>query len=479
MILKYNKVYKEESDAWFLNHQDKICKTKEDKNRLHFHLMGETGWVNDPNGLCQFNGVYHIYYQYCPYDSEGTLKVWGHYTTKDFIHYKQEDITFYPDQDMDAHGVYSGSAFIEDNTIHYFYTGNVKLFDKDDYDYINAGRVANVIHVSSKDGYHFSEKELVLENKDYPKNMSNHVRDPKIYKKEDIYYMVLGARDIQSKGCILVYESKDLKKFTYHSTITTEKTFGYMWECPDVFELDGALVLISCPQGVETQGIDYENVHSVTSMILDANFTSKEYRIHDTHLLDRGFDFYAPQTFLDENGRRILIGWMGIPDAAYTNPTIAYHWQHALTLPRELHVRENKVYQMPIEELKKLRTSSKKYTIDTFNKANISREIYELEVQFKEEKESSVCFGEGVKLMYEKGILTLDLHKSGSGREKRSVKIDKVESLRVYKDTSSLEIFVNEGEEVFTTRVYMSNKEIMCIKGKGNVILHELKGFTY
>lgn len=38
---------------------------------------------------------------------------------------------------------------------------------------------------------------------------------------------------------------------------------------------------------------------------------------------DMGFDFYAPQTFEDAKGRRILIGWMGLPDVEeeYTNPT--------------------------------------------------------------------------------------------------------------------------------------------------------------
>ena len=59
-------------------------------------------------------------------------------------------------------------------------------------------------------------------------------------------------------------------------------------------------------------------------------------------LFDRGFDFYAPQSFEDESGRRILIGWMGIPDADYTNPTEEAGWQHALTIPRELSVRDGK-----------------------------------------------------------------------------------------------------------------------------------------
>ena len=91
-----------------------------DQDRLKFHLMPKTGWLNDPNGLCQFNGTYHIYYQYTPFEPTGELKTWGHYTTKDFIHYEDFGPVVFPDEDIDAHGVYSGSAFIEDDTIHYF-----------------------------------------------------------------------------------------------------------------------------------------------------------------------------------------------------------------------------------------------------------------------------------------------------------------------------------------------------------------------
>ena len=50
------------------NHQNMRDNVKKDKNRLHYHLMPPTGWLNDPNGLCQKDGIYHIYFQYTPYD---------------------------------------------------------------------------------------------------------------------------------------------------------------------------------------------------------------------------------------------------------------------------------------------------------------------------------------------------------------------------------------------------------------------------
>lgn len=81
----------------------------------------------------------HIYFQYTPFLAGWGTKLWGHYTTKDWIHYKEEEPFLYPDEEWDRDGVYSGSAYTCEDGIHYFYTGNVKLWDKD-YDYIMNGR---------------------------------------------------------------------------------------------------------------------------------------------------------------------------------------------------------------------------------------------------------------------------------------------------------------------------------------------------
>ena len=147
MFEKYKKVYKADYEKWYKENEAYRQRVAADQDRLKFHLMPKTGWLNDPNGLCQFNGTYHIYYQYTPLEPTGEL----------------------------------------DDTIHYFYTGNLKYFDRDDYDYINNGRGSNTITFTSKDGYEFTKKELLMTTDDYPADMSNHVRDPKIFKKNEKY----------------------------------------------------------------------------------------------------------------------------------------------------------------------------------------------------------------------------------------------------------------------------------------------------
>lgn len=480
MFKKYEKVQEDDYKKWYQGNKAYREMVAEDPNRLQFHLMPKTGWMNDPNGLCQFDGTYHIYYQYTPFEPTGELKLWGHYTTKDFVHYKDEDAVLFPDEDMDAHGVYSGSAYIEDGTIHYFYTGNVKYFDRDDYDYIHSGRGSNTISFTSKDGSHFTKKEWLLTTDDYPEDMSNHVRDPKVFKRGTVYYMVLGARDINGKGMVLLYQSEDMKNWSYLNRITTDETFGYMWECPDLFEVDGQMFLTSCPQGVEKQGITYENVHQSTAMKLHYDFDTNEYALEDIKLLDRGFDFYAQQTFEDEKGRRIMIGWMGIPDAEYTNPTTEAGWQHALTIPRQLHVRDGKLIQEPLEELKQLRGEEK--VICTFcggQEMILQNVVYEACVKYDNCSNMEMTLREGIILSYQDKILTLNLGEYGAGRTTRKLHVEELTYLQIFADTSSLEIFINHGEEVFTTRIYNLNGHV-SIKGQceGLMEVYPLKSFS-
>ena len=97
--------------------------------RLTHHLMPPAGWLNDPNGLCYFKGRYHVFFQYNPFEATGGLKFWGHYSSADMLEWKYEGVALYPDSVMDCHGAYSGSALVEGDKLHLFFTGNVKEED--------------------------------------------------------------------------------------------------------------------------------------------------------------------------------------------------------------------------------------------------------------------------------------------------------------------------------------------------------------
>lgn len=469
---------KETYAVLYKQHADMRNKVANDPWHLSYHIMPESGWLNDPNGLCQHHGIYHIYYQYSPFDVEGKTKLWGHVTSKDLLHFKQEEPILFPDSRCDERGVYSGSAFIEDDKIHFFYTGNVKLIDQK-YDFINAGREQNLIHVESDDGLHLSEKEWLMSNEDYPEDMSCHVRDPKIYKEGNHYYMVLGARDRASHGCVIVFESTNLKDWSYHMRFEKEN-FGYMWECPDLFDVQGEKYLITCPQGLSQEGYHYQNVYQCGYFPIQVDFNHKTYTLKDFVELDYGFDFYAPQSFEDELGRRILIGWMGLPDIDYTNPTTENGWQHALTLPRVLTSKDGVIYQTPIEELHDLRTSSMTSTVETFNDLEILSDCYEMAIDIEKQDDFVLQLRKGACLSYDTKthLLCLSFDACGYGRDKRYVEVTEVKNVLVYADTSSLEIFVNDGSIVFTSRVYTKHEDnevrLNETAMRGNIHFYEL-----
>ena len=142
----------------------------------HFHVMPPVGWLNDPNGLCEYEGTYYAFFQMSPFEVHGGLKFWGLCTSKDLVHWEYKGAPLQPDQPYDCHGAYSGSALVEDGVMYVYYTGNVKL--QGTYDYINNGRESNTVLAISRDGKTFETKKLLMTNADYPWDLTCHVRDP-------------------------------------------------------------------------------------------------------------------------------------------------------------------------------------------------------------------------------------------------------------------------------------------------------------
>lgn len=439
--------------------------------RTRYHIMPPVGWLNDPNGLCQFQSIFHAYFQYSPLNVHGGGGYWGHCTSRDLLNWEYKEPPLTTDIPEDAGGVYSGSALIEYDRMYIFYTGNVKR--PGDYDYIDAGRISTQILVESKDGQSMSEKVKLLGAQDYPEDMTQHIRDPKVWKEDGKYYMVLGARkrdwdkdgNRSDKGCILIYESADRKNWSLNRELVPGRKFGYMWECPDIFTLGGKRVLSFCPQGLPSEEERYQNIYqSGYSFLEERESPEKTFREWDM-----GFDFYAPQTFEAGDGRRILIGWAGMPDTEKThrNLSVENGWQHCLTLPAELTYRGGKIYRMPVRELEFLpwrmeRVSDGKYCwADKTVKLTVSGiDGNRQTIRIGKEDNGLTIYTEGnkteISFFNDKG----ELSQCGGGRGKRIGRVEgKVRDLLVVLDSSIAELFVNSGEIVFTTRIYLGKED--------------------
>ncbi len=419
------------------------------KWRQNLHIEPPEGWMNDPNGLCFFDGFFHVYFQYSPGTPKGeSTRRWGHYVSTDLISWKYKGIVLDADIPEDRDGVFSGSAVTFEDHVEFFYTGNV--MEEGDYDYVLEGRGANVIHVTSSDGSEMSPKKVILRNSDYPSFCSCHVRDPKVSFEDGIYKMVLGARTVDDKGCVLLYEGKNVDSLEYKGCLSAPD-MGYMWECPDMFEIDGRKFLAFCPQGIPQGEYKFQNLFQ------SGYYTFNREALGDFEELDYGFDFYAPQTFVTPDGRRLIVGWMGIGDDSYSNPTVELGWQHCLTLPRELSVgSDGMLLQNPIRELSSLKKNTK----------SVEGEAWEglpLEVNASDFASEFSLSVSGAEITWNKSEGVFSLHFTngeGYGRKERKIKLDSLDSLRIIADVSSVEIYINDGRYVMSTRFYPEYRQV-------------------
>lgn len=436
--------------------------------RDQFHLMPPVGLINDPNGLIQFKGTYHIFYQWNPFETEHGIKFWGHYSTKDFLKWTIEPIALSPDEWYDKNGCYSGSAVEHDEKLYLFYTGNVKGS--------NDERLTYQCMAISEDGIQFDKKGPLIY---LPEGYTSHFRDPKVWKANDSWYMILGAQNSKLEGNAILYKSDNLIDWKFLGSIAGSGMnglgeFGYMWECPDLFTLGGVDVLLVSPQGLPEQGILYNNEFQSVYFLGKMDYSVNKFEHQTFTELDRGFDFYAPQTMLDDKGRRILIAWLGMSDEfqAY-QPTIGKNWLHMLTIPRELKLVDGLLYQTPIEELTQLRAqqlTDKSIELNEGQKVKWHTDdckALELKLDMISDTKGlfEMSIQDNIKIIYNSIKSTMTLERwnfKGTGKERRHCILKKLSNLHIFIDSSSIEIFVNDGEEVFTARFFAdpANKSI-------------------
>ena len=129
-------------------------------------------------------------------------------------------------------------------------------------------------------------------------------------------------------------------------------------------------------------------------------------------------------------------------------------------MPRVLTFQNGKVIQAPLEEMKNLRKNKKATTIQSFGQWKTTDSCFELYIRREDAcAEMELRLREDVTLIYRKQVFALKMGKSGHGRRSRTIQLESVRNVRVFSDTSAIEIFINDGEEVMTTRVYSEGLE--------------------
>lgn len=442
-----------------------------------YHLAARAGWMNDPNGLVWFNGWYHAFYQHHPYSTKWGPMHWGHARSKDLVHWEHLPIALAPEGPADKDGCFSGSAVVDGDTLALIYTGH-KFHGPVNND-------ENLYQVqclaTSRDGIHFERHGMVI---DTPEGL-HHFRDPKVWREGNRWYMVVGSR-VGDIGQVRLYSSNDLHNWQDEGILAeAEGGMGYMWECPDFFTLEDKRILMFSPQGMKANG--YKNRNLFQSGYLLCDWQPGRSLTHDGHFveLDHGHDFYAPQSLLTPDGRRIVIGWLDMWESPM--PEQQDGWAGMLSLPREVTIIDgSRIRMKPAKEVMAIRRCYYPIAVQQLKnqKVIVASDAVAVEVIVDFDRSASpaeqygISLGDGLRVYVDNQAarLVLERRYPEYGIEgTRSIELPEGNtlSLRVFIDSSSVEVFVNDGAACMSSRIYPQpeHRNLMLFANSGMAVL--------
>ena len=465
----------------------------QDRNRPAYHLTPTIGWMNDPNGFSLYKGEYHLFYQYHPYDTKWGPMHWGHVKTKDFIHWERLPAAMAPDMDYDRNGCFSGSAIeLDDGRQLLVYTG-VKAVREENGEL----REHQTQCVAVGDGLNYEkyEENPVITADDLPAGGSPFdFRDPKIWREGDTFYLVVGNRPADGSGSILMYESADGLRWKYKGVLAAcHNQFGRMWECPDFFELNGKYVLLTSPQEMTAIGLEFHAGNGNLCLIGEFDREMCHLVRENVQAIDYGLDFYAPQTLLTPDGRRVMIGWMQNWETSNCQSS-SMRCFGQMTVPRELSLKDGRLCQNPVRELKACRSYQILYRnvllTGMTTLQNVRGRVVDMTVNIRPASLNAMyswfkinVAGDGehmttIRYKPECNTIRIDRTRCGFPHDIVNVRDFVVRprggeiKLRILLDKYSMELFVNDGEQAATTVIYTDvSADAISFESMGSVIM--------
>ena len=308
-----------------------ITKTKEPA----FHITGERGWINDPNGLIYYNGQYHAFFQHYPDDIRWGPMHWGHVVSDDLTNWRYLPIALTPGDECDRNGCFSGSAIVHGGKLWLMYTGFIEN---------QGGESIRQVQclAESSDGITFTKHGIVIGEDLLPEGYApSDFRDPKVWYHEGYFWCIVAARKIEGRGRILLFRSEDLFKWEFVNDLYGTDSAGTMIECPDYNEQMGYLLF--CEQFQPSENGVHLNVHTCRVALGKIDYSTGTFSEDTRSIVDYGFDMYAPQTVA---GKPAFIGWLNMWDRNV--PSEKYGFAGMLTVPREISLKDGRFYQQPI-----------------------------------------------------------------------------------------------------------------------------------
>lgn len=314
-----------------------------DPHRPVFHFLPENNWMNDPNGLIQWKGKYHMFYQYNPHGAFHGNIHWGHAVSPDLVHWEHLPIALAPTPDgIDKDGCWSGCAVNNNGIPTLLYTGvypQVQCIATSSDDLLTWQKHAQPI--------------ITAPPPDIEVHAGGEIRDPFVWRENNQWYMALGSRIEGVGGLVLLYRSDDLFHWEYlHPLLAGDANqkepfwTGTMWECPNFLDFGERRALILSLQ------------EHPAKPLYAAYFLGRyeeERLIPETQeILVHGNYFYAPQVMCADDGRYIMWGWL--LEGRSHQQTLEAGWSGVMSLPIHLSVlSDGKMAMGPVKELENLR----------------------------------------------------------------------------------------------------------------------------
>jgi beta-fructofuranosidase len=458
----------------------RIKSVQTDPLHPRYHFTPPANWMNDPNGLIFWKGKTHLFYQYNPFEPGWGNMHWGHAVSTNLVHWNRLPVALTPTPgSADEDGCWSGCAVDNNGKLTLIYTAVYP-------------ETLCLAH-GGEDLLTFNKFEgnPVIRSKPADMDLEG-FRDPCVWKNEDgRWQMIIGAGLRGKGGAILLYESQDLVNWEYlHPALIGDLTqtepfwMGRMWECPQLFRLGDRWILIISVN-------DSSNL--LYTIYFVGSFQNGIFMAESKHKFDHGDEsFYAPQTFIDGEGRRVLFGW--IREERSDKEIKSAGWAGVLSLPRILALQNGGLWIEPDPQLSSLRTTHNEIkNIRLEQRWNYPIRIEDAcqeflaEINLKETTEFGMEFSfdpnekEKIILTYAKHEQMLFVesnfenkkHQIECKRRQFPVQLSQEDilPLHIFMDRSILEIF--SAGKVMTTRFYplLSGSKIKLVMyGKGAIL---------
>jgi beta-fructofuranosidase len=317
-------------------HVDAVTLLADDHLRPRYHFLPPKHWMNDPNGLIQWQGVYHLFYQHNPHGSQWGRIHWGHASSADLVHWEHHPIALTPGPEpYDEDGCWSGCAVDADGVASMLYTGS------------QSGREAVCLAQADPrlTALHKHPHNPVIAHP--PAGLDTvGFRDPCVWREGNTWQLLLGSGIRGQGGAVLHYTSPDLLQWEYQGPLCLgDGSTGAMWECPAFFPLGDRQVLL-------VSALPQERVLAFIGSYEGNRFVPDTWQ-----WVDGGAALYAPQVMRDQHDRRLFFAWIKEERDAASQERSG--WSGILSLPRVIcggdGVTGSSMAMEPIAELAQLR----------------------------------------------------------------------------------------------------------------------------